>query len=45
MPEMQGQPDAAADSFVKLVEKNALPDWLRQVSGTGPLKVYAVIPQ
>lgn len=42
MPEMAGLPDATPDSFVRLAERNALPDWLENVSTTGPLKVYQV---
>ncbi|MEO5805589.1 hypothetical protein [Devosia sp.] len=45
MPEMQGQVDAAPDSFVRLAEQDALPSWLKQVSSSGPLKIYAVQPQ
>jgi hypothetical protein len=46
LPEMQGLPDAAADSFVRLYAKGALPAWLHDVSLPGaPLKTYAVAPQ
>jgi hypothetical protein len=46
LPEMKGLPDAAATSFVRLAEKNQLPDWLKDVSLPGsPLKTYAVMPR
>lgn len=44
MPEMDGQPDAAPDSFVRLAPTGALPDWLENVSTPGPLNVYQVRP-
>lgn len=44
MPEMTGQPDAAPDSFVRLAKEGALPDWLDDVSTSGPLNVYQVRP-
>lgn len=44
MPEMAGQPDAAPDSFVRLAKEGALPDWLDNVSTSGPLNVYQVRP-
>jgi hypothetical protein len=44
MPEMIGEPDAPADSFVHLAQRGALPDWLDNVSTTGPLNVYQVKP-
>jgi hypothetical protein len=46
MPELRGLPDAAADSFVRLYESNALPDWL--VETTPPdatLQVFTVTPR
>jgi len=46
MPEMEGLKTASERSFVKLVEKGGLPNWLHDVSLPGvPLKVYAVLPQ
>ena len=45
MAEMAGLPDRAPDSFSALAEKNALPDWLADVSLGGPLKIYAVLPR
>ncbi len=44
MPEMAGQPDAAPDSFVRLAKEGTLPDWLDNVSTSGPLNVYQVRP-
>lgn len=44
MPEMAGQPDAAPDSFVRLAKEGALPDWLDDVSTSGPLNIYQVRP-
>jgi len=44
MPEMSGLPDAAPDSFVKLVEIDALPAWLRDVTPSGAaLRTYEVL--
>ncbi|WDR02030.1 hypothetical protein PSQ19_15295 [Devosia algicola] len=45
LPEMAGLPDAAPDSFVKLAPKGQLPDWLKPVSTSGPLNIYAVAPR
>jgi hypothetical protein len=46
LAEMQGLRDAAADSFVRLYAKGALPAWLHDVSLPGaPLKTFAVVPQ
>lgn len=46
MIEMAGLPDRAPDSFSALVERNALPAWLADVTpGDGPLRIYAVLPQ
>lgn len=45
LPEMAGLPDAAPDSFVRLVKQGALPDWLENVSTSGPLNVYQVRPE
>lgn len=42
MPELDGQPDAAADSFVRLVARHKLPDWLTEIDAGGPLRIYAV---
>ncbi|WEK05604.1 MAG: hypothetical protein P0Y65_04935 [Candidatus Devosia phytovorans] len=43
LPEMAGLPDAADDSFVRLAQQNALPDWLKPVSAQGqPITIYAV---
>lgn len=42
MPELDGQPDAAPDSFVKLSAANQLPDWLTEIDHVGPLKIYRV---
>jgi hypothetical protein len=40
---MNGLPDAAPDSFVKLYAEGRLPDWLVDQSLPGsPLKVYSV---
>jgi hypothetical protein len=44
MPEMAGLPDAAPDSFIRLAQQGALPDWLDNVSTSGPLNVYQVRP-
>lgn len=45
MPELDGQPDAAPDSFVKLAKTNQLPAWLNEIDTGGPLKIYRVLPQ
>lgn len=43
MPEMRGQPDAAADAFVRLFAAGTLPDWLDEISPPDAvLKVFAV---
>lgn len=45
MPELQGIPGAAEDSFVKLHAAGTLPTWLTDVSLPGtPLQVFAVMP-
>jgi len=45
MPEMNGQPDAAPDSFVKLFAAGKLPDWLTPISAPGDvLKVFRAAP-
>lgn len=45
MPEMEGLPDAAPNSFVKLFARSALPAWLDEVSAPGAaLKIYRVLP-
>lgn len=46
MPELQGIPGAAEDSFVKLHAARTLPTWLTDVSLPGtPLQVFAVMPE
>lgn len=46
MPEMSGLPDAARDSFVKLVDIDKLPAWIRDVTPPGAaLRTYEVLPQ
>ncbi|MHB1101706.1 MAG: hypothetical protein ACYC0C_02760 [Devosia sp.] len=46
MPEMEGLSNAAADSFVKLYARHALPGWLLDRSSeSSPLKVYEVTPR
>ena len=46
MPELQGLPNRAPDSFASLYADNALPPWLDEVSRPDDvLKVYAVLPQ
>lgn len=46
MPEMSGLPDAAPDSFVKLVDIDKLPPWIRDVTPPGAvLRAYEVLPQ
>ena len=46
MPELQGLPDRAPDSFASLYAKGELPSWLDEVSRPDDvLKVYAVQPQ
>ena len=43
LPEMKGLRQAADDSFVRLLPRNALPDWLEDVSlPDSPLRVFAV---
>jgi hypothetical protein len=42
MAEMRGMAWAAEDSFVRLLERDALPDWLHKVPVAGPLEVYRV---
>ncbi len=45
MPELGGLAAAADDSFVKLYARNALPNWLKDISAPGAvLKIYAVQP-
>ena len=45
LPEMRGRADATADSFVRLVERDALPDWLVETTPPGEvLRVFAVLP-
>ena len=45
MPEMNGQPDAVPDSFVKLLAAGKLPDWLTPISAPGDvLKVFRAAP-
>lgn len=44
LPEMQGLPEAAPDSFVKLYAAGRLPDWLLPIGPPGgPLKIYRVV--
>ncbi|MFP9135769.1 hypothetical protein ACLI1C_01165 [Devosia sp. XGJD_8] len=46
MPELQGIPGAAEDSFVKLHAAGTLPPWLADVSlPDTPLQVFAVMPE
>ena len=46
MPEMEGLPDAAEDSFVKLYVRDELPAWLiERSSDASPLRIYAVAPR
>ena len=46
LPEMRGLEDAAPDSFIRLSETGALPDWIVETSLPGePLRVYAVLPR
>jgi hypothetical protein len=43
LPEMRGLNDAAADSFVKLLARDQLPDWLVETSPAGStLRVFSV---
>lgn len=45
MPEVRGQPDAAADAFAKLFAAGTLPGWLTEVSAPGAvLRVFRVGP-
>lgn len=44
MPEMRGVGARAEDSLVNRLANGSLPDWLDDVSGPGPLKVYAIHP-
>lgn len=45
MPEMGGIPGNAEDSFVSLFFRDALPDWLHDVSVPNtPLRIYSVMP-
>ena len=44
MPEVKGYPDAAPDSFVKLVARDELPNWLVDETPSGAvLKTYKVL--
>ncbi len=45
MPEMDGFVDAAPNSFVRLAATNTLPDWIKEVSTAGPLRIYQVLPR
>jgi hypothetical protein len=46
LPEMRGRADAAADSFVRLVRRDALPAWLVETTPPGEtLRVFAVLPR
>ena len=46
MPELQGMPDRAKDSFVNLYATGDLPAWLADVSlPDSPLQVFAVLPE
>lgn len=44
MPEMRGQPDAAADGFVRLFAAGTLPGWLEEISPPDAvLRVFRVV--
>ncbi len=46
MPEMHGLGGRAGDSFINLMNEDALPDWLEEVTlPESPLRVFAVLPQ
>lgn len=46
LPEMRGRSDAAEDSFVKLVQRDALPDWIVETTRPGEaLRVFAILPR
>ena len=46
LPEMRGRADAAPDSFVRLVERDALPEWIVETTRPKePLRVFAVLPR
>ena len=46
MPEMRGLGGRAEDSFINLMNEDALPDWLEEVTlPESPLRVFAVLPE
>lgn len=46
LPELQGGPDSAPDSFIRRYEAGTLPGWLVDTSlPDAPLKVFAVMPR
>ena len=46
LPEMEGIPEANEDSFVRLAARDALPDWLEEISDPeAPLTIYRVQPR
>lgn len=46
LPEMRGRADASPESFTRLLERGALPEWIVETTPAGEtLRVFAVLPR